>query len=475
MYYDKLFKLMEWTVEKIESNRSRIELMLEKIDAASEADIDHAVEHVTSNFDFSIPGVPTLVGVLVEDFIDSIHARLDHKYVIAVNYPILPSVTLGLNYAQKRTNADIYIFASTLNSINVLGNIFDKYTRVLEVGELVGQAAGRAHCAQYQAEAGLFELGILPVPDQVIVSGWFCDQAAEADEMLSRIFGFEPLYLEGVMDWTWEENLDERIVHYDANSIKRVFNRIEELTGLVANAEDTNKGWQYFGTLANATVNLLDMNAKASRQIFSHADISLVYWSMFVAADLKHEEKVLGAVEKVIKAATERVEKGEGILPENSPKIYLGMRTICDVKNLKIIEEAGLHVTHIFMDAFTKYELMPPIIENPTPEIQATEFFFKRPGLSNAGNLYQYEADSMKQYNCDGAILSYLFNCRPWSLGAVMGKDYIEKTINKPVMIMEADFYDSRLYSPEQQKTRVESFAEVLKLNKEMEIMGLAE
>ena len=127
------------------------------------------------------------------------------------------------------------------------------------------------------------------------------------------------------------------------------------------------------------------------------------------------------------------------------------------------------------MDAFTKYELMPPIIENPTPEIQATEFFFKRPGLSNAGNLYQYEADSMKQYNCDGAILSYLFNCRPWSLGAVMGKDYIEKTINKPVMIMEADFYDSRLYSPEQQKTRVESFAEVLKLNKEMEMMGFAE
>jgi len=472
-YYDKLFKLLEWSDEDLESYRPRIEYMLEKIDAASEADIDHAVDHVTSNFDTSIPGLCTLLGIMVIEFIDSVHAKIDHDFYVAINYPVMPALTLGLNYAQARTNANVTIRGSSQNAISVLGTVFDKYTRVLEAGELLGQAAGKAHCAQYQAEAGLLKLEILPVPDLVIASGWLCDQGAEGDELLSELFGFESVNLEGCMDWSWNSNLDVRGINYNAKSLKRAFDRVGEVTGVVASDEDNGHGWEHFGKCANGTFNLIDMVAKSNPQCMSHADISVVYWQSAVTPRLDRKDRVLDAINEMTMCAAERIEDGYGVVPIDAPKVHVGMRTNCDVRNIKVIEESGLSITNLFIDGPGKYEMQPPIIENPDHYERGTEFFFKRPGLACIQTQIEYQSDMVKMYNCDGVVLSYLFNCRPWAGSPMMGKDYIEKTTGKPALVLETDMYDSRLYSAEQQRTRIESFAEMLKLNKELEKSGV--
>ena len=48
-YYDKLFKLCSFTHEELETERTRIEKVMARLEIGPE-DIDHACEHVKANF-----------------------------------------------------------------------------------------------------------------------------------------------------------------------------------------------------------------------------------------------------------------------------------------------------------------------------------------------------------------------------------------------------------------------------------------
>lgn len=468
--YTKLFKMCGWSDEEINANRNRIEYMLEKIDCADEKNLKHAEEHVSSCFDLTIPGVPQLLRVYLLEFVDSVNIRNEYDHYVAVNYPVPPGLALGFNYAQARTGKRVAVKSTTQNAIMVLGMIFDKYTRVLETGELIGQAAGKAHCAQYQAEAGLLKLGILPVPDLVVASGWFCDQAAECDEMLSEIFGFESLNLDGCMDWPWNAPPSKENMIYSAKTLKRAMDRVEEVTGLVVTDEDNAKAWEHFGNVAAGIYTLVNMVAASDPQCMSHADISLVYLHGIVCpSDVERGDAVLEAVNMVLEEANRRIEEGIGVVPAGAPKVYVGMRTGCDVRAIKVIEEAGMSITNMFIDGMARLEKEPPMFPNPDRYLQAAEFWFKRPGFNSPCYQLEYQEDMLNDYNCDGAVLSYMFNCRPWVVPVLMGRDYLEKKTGKPCLVLESDYYDTRLYSPQQQKTRLEAFAEMLKMNKELE------
>ena len=66
----------------------------------------------------------------------------------------------------------------------------------------------------------------------------------------------------------------------------------------------------------------------------------------------------------------------------------------------------------------------------------------------------------------DGFISNYLFNCRPVASMSHLLKKYVEEETGIPVLSLEMDIYDSRYYSPSSLKTRVETFADILRARK---------
>jgi len=66
----------------------------------------------------------------------------------------------------------------------------------------------------------------------------------------------------------------------------------------------------------------------------------------------------------------------------------------------------------------------------------------------------------------DGVIWNYIFNCRPLAILSHLLKQYIEKEYGIPVLALEMDMYDSRSYSASALRTRVETFAELMRSNK---------
>ena len=71
-----------------------------------------------------------------------------------------------------------------------------------------------------------------------------------------------------------------------------------------------------------------------------------------------------------------------------------------------------------------------------------------------------------KMHDVDGIIMMYAFACRPWCIPPLMAKKELQKRLDIPVLVVEGDSWDTRNYSAGQLRTRVESFAEVLKMRK---------
>ncbi|MFH1026331.1 MAG: 2-hydroxyacyl-CoA dehydratase family protein, partial [Nitrospirota bacterium] len=69
-------------------------------------------------------------------------------------------------------------------------------------------------------------------------------------------------------------------------------------------------------------------------------------------------------------------------------------------------------------------------------------------------------------WKVDGAILCYPYSCRPYTIPPLMSKKALKDRLGIPVLVLEGDAYDTRNYSAGQLRTRVETFAELLKMRK---------
>jgi benzoyl-CoA reductase/2-hydroxyglutaryl-CoA dehydratase subunit BcrC/BadD/HgdB len=76
-----------------------------------------------------------------------------------------------------------------------------------------------------------------------------------------------------------------------------------------------------------------------------------------------------------------------------------------------------------------------------------------------------YETTVAEYYNVDGVIQGYPKACRLASAPFLM-RDKISEKLDIPVLTLEYDGYDNREYTAGQLKTRVETFAEMLKMRK---------
>ena len=71
-----------------------------------------------------------------------------------------------------------------------------------------------------------------------------------------------------------------------------------------------------------------------------------------------------------------------------------------------------------------------------------------------------------KEFNVDGFVYLYFFSCRPICLTALMAKKGVEDELGIPVLALEGDVWDTRDYSTEALRIRVETFAEMLRAKK---------
>jgi hypothetical protein len=457
--YTDLLKICGYEDGELEKERPRIDKAFDILGIGRE-DISRAETRVYENFDVSLEGVRKLLHIWMNELVTLPLCRDEYKKVIYGDWPF-PSAMMCSTH---RLSEDVYMGAiGEVMSVG-MGMIFDKLSPLLETGEKTGLGVGAAHCALWQTHVGAIVKGLIPLPDLMVSSGYYCDQAAEADQLLAELYGIPTVYMDGCTDGQWGHwpgDIDERIIRYTASQMEKVFQKVEEVTGYTFTEEIRKSGARDNAKFFYNFTTLVETVGKSDPQVISQANVNLAFW--LVNTPIRRRNEANDAVTTLIRETRERMEHGAGVVEKGAPKIYFGLRQAVDASILKMVENLGLSMALVYVDWLTPPERTKAKSTDLNQRIM--EGWFRRGVhcIQGAQGAIDYFTYYCREWNVDGAILCHAYSCRPHCIPLLMEKKEIKERLAIPVLVLEGDSYDTRNYSAGQLRTRIETFAELLK------------
>ena len=156
----------------------------------------------------------------------------------------------------------------------------------------------------------------------------------------------------------------------------------------------------------------------------------------------------------------ERVDKGEGPIAKGAPKL-LG---ICpphhsDPRLERLINDSGMALIA------TDMEFSAPLMNSEPPKdpYEALSTHINAALAVPLGGRLSIILEACKQLKVDGVLNHYHVGCRSVAGDALILKEAIQKELGIPVLTLEWENFDPRVYDHEQYKTRLEAFREMIR------------
>jgi len=460
-YYDELFKLCGFEDEEIEEERARIEKALERLGIGPE-DMETADSWVRQNHDVTLKGVRKLLGAWLKELIDLVLAKDDGKKIVYFGFPAI----LGPGLMLSASSEDVFVCAPDMVLDHTMGQIFNKLTPILEAGEANGLPSGHALCSLWQAKIGGVAMGMIPVPHLALASSYYCDMGSKADDLVTAQYGVPVAYIDGVMDSKWGEYpnyLPER-VYYLGAQINQALKKAEKVLDIEIVPDAWERSQKYSLPFRDNMVRLVEL-MKADPVPVSVAELELME-ALSASSTGRGIREGIKAMEILTDEMEERVKAGRGVSEKGAPRVMLRAGHTSDPRVTRLVEETGLAVPLTFiLGSWGGVRVKPKENYNTPGEIIA--------GYEMAGGYY-YGTDAQIQFyekaaelmKLDGFIATYIYNCRPVATISHPQKKYLEEKTGLPVLSLEVDGFDSRAYSAASLRTKVETFAHMLKAKK---------
>jgi benzoyl-CoA reductase/2-hydroxyglutaryl-CoA dehydratase subunit BcrC/BadD/HgdB len=461
MPLDDLLDLCDFTQDELNSQRSRIQKAFEKT-GVSDADISSGVQRINRYFDLELKGVRRCIGIFLSIFADLILAREEgRKKIIYSEWP-LPVVIMD---AIWRADPENLVSMPGMACNVVLGQFLGKLAPVTEAGEQLGQPSGHAHCPLYQTHLGAIAREIAPIPDLEVVAAYTCEPPTAAMQVLNEIYNVPFVSIDGCVDGNWGQwpQPSEKQIEYMSRQIENGMKKVsEQLLGREI-TEEIQKG--VIKDRIEATIHyqtMLELLAKSDPQPISQVDACLVFWLINMPLSAGMMKKTTEAIGMICRETRERVDAGKGILPAGTPRVYISFVTATDPEVMKLFEESGLSIPCTFMcwqPSIVKYKTKyTKFSDKIAATLQKTGLYCSTWGFIR--QTLQYP----RELKIDGAIICYSTSCRLYTIPPLMMKKSLQKEFDDfPVLLLEGEVYDNRNYSAAQIRTRVETFAQLIR------------
>jgi len=458
-YYDELLKLCGFGDDEIEKEKPRIDKAFQKLELGPE-DMKTAASWVKQNHDVELMGVRKLLGVWLKELIDLVLAKDEGKKVAYYGFPTI----MGPGMAIAISSEEIYCACPDVVLCHTMGQIFNKLTPILEAGEENGLPPGHGLCSLQQIRVGGLAKGIIPIPDMVFCSSYFCDMGSKADELLHQRYGYPTVYVDGSMDSRWGEYPDylPQRVKFLGAQLNKLFGRVKEILGV----EVTQDAWDKGNSISRelySKIGRLSRFMEADPVPISAAEREL---SAFLFSGSTGRARIEGpkALDILNQEVKEKVDKGIGVVEKGAPRVMTLYEHFSDASITRMIENAGLAISATVWGPPPKPKAEETTLTDLNEIIAAREM---RLGVyHSATGFAKRTVLSVEASNVDGVIYNYLYNCRPIALTAHLTKEWVEENTRIPTLSLEFDLYDSRSYSAGALRTRVETFAEMLRARK---------
>ena len=228
MYYDKFLLLCGYEPDEITVQRARIEKAFNKLEFTRN-DFEIGEQRVRFYYDVELHSVRKMLGIWIQSLVDLILAREEGKKIVYTCMPPYFHILSGLAIISK----DVYVTSPDLTLATAVGGIFGKLIPFLETAEEDILPAGCAFCSPIQAKLGAIIMGVIPVPDLFISSGFVCDQSPKVDEILSAKYGTPIIYSDGTHDEygnNWPQ-VSQRRVKYIAQESAEILEQLKKILG----------------------------------------------------------------------------------------------------------------------------------------------------------------------------------------------------------------------------------------------------
>jgi benzoyl-CoA reductase/2-hydroxyglutaryl-CoA dehydratase subunit BcrC/BadD/HgdB len=183
------------------------------------------------------------------------------------------------------------------------------------------------------------------------------------------------------------------------------------------------------------------------------------YVAMAPIVDQRGKEVTVKFYEKLISELDERVKKNIGGIPNERYRLYWDglplWHSVGDFYNM-LLERDVNFVANNYTRVWAQLSVTPEnIIED-----------FARNMLKNFDPVISDRAfdiaEAIRNYNLDGFVLHSDHSCRFLSLGLIDTLNEVSRLTGIPGLLLDNDHGDPRLYQPEQTRTRIDAYLEML-------------
>lgn len=463
--YTELLELCGFEPQEIESDILRISKAF-NILGIDEADAKRSVEHLRKYQDNELAGVRKMRSVAIRELTNLVLAREENKKIVYFT----PTVIGGLEafMLASNTSSDIYCQSPDLLLWMALGGVLGAWHLIplLEAAEENGLRAGQAHCGAFQFKIGGLSTGVIPKPDLLFtIGGITCAQAGQADTLAHELFDIPVAYVDST-DYPendiWPE-ISSRHLQYAADTIRRAVKQFEKVTGLEMTKEAQKGGLIGAAKTLRPLLGVADMLKNDPVPIGFH-ELGLSYYLGALPMRPESRERAVEAATLIAQEVEERVKEGRGIAPKGTPRVFFSYPPLNDDTVMAMLMSTGIIVGAGGGMNLTDMEMTKPTI--PAWEERNIESIYRKAYWHNGSGVGPAYSEICRKYNVDGAILFNTVCCRLFNPCSPLQKDYLEKELGIPVLALEGDIYDSRNYSAERLRSRIETFAEIVKASK---------
>lgn len=462
----ELLKLCGFEACDIESDLPRVEKVFHRLGITSE-DIERGKQRLNEYYDIKLQGVRKALRLHLRALTNLLLAREEGKTKLVYGFMVPAFEQIGAALVSQ--SREVFVIQPTISFQLILGCIFDKMVPVLEAAERKWLKSGAvAHCGNVKAILGLFALDLIPKPDLLITSGILCETAPKTVELLQECYDIPTDCLDSCEDnEVGEGQAPERIINLSSQRIRRLIERVQEVTGVEITDDVLRDAIDVNGKLGDAIVEMQVLLEDSDPLPLNTTHEKI--WRGLPSTSIDDIPAILDAINTLYEELQERVNQGVGVVERGAPRIL----TYCpshyiDPRPEHLIAQLGIAAVGTFFNLPATDRMRNPVpknvVKDPYEKIsQDLQCMFFPWNIQLRIRLYQ---KACKALNVDGVLDRFHVGCRNVAGDAMVIQDAIAKELGIPVLLLEWEDFDSRVYYNEEQfKRRLEVFKTMLTKN----------
>jgi len=458
----EFLRMCAYEEKEIESEIPRVQKAFNRLGITRE-DTKHAMERLAIYYDMDLRGVRKLFGIFLKDLVNIVLMRDEGRKKI-IHACMAPGSEI-LGSAIMSRSDDIGLINPNFTFMVIMGCVFGKFVPILQAAERQWLRRGVvSHCGMVKARLGILSLNLIPMPDLTVTTGFTCETSPKTTELIQELYNIPACYIDTCQDRDAAEYPDaSRSTVLAAKSMRRLGQRIMEQTGFEITDDmlwETLDKRRAFGQAMERVIGLIRASDPLPLKS-THLNIL----NAFGAIPFKKKElsDAIDALNTLHEELLERTRKGIGATKKGAPRVLAVLPNHHSDPRLEYLaNQLGIAIVASDFEFSSGQDTSGEGVKDPHDPY---DVIVQHLHASMAQPLYGRIAIILKacrDLNVNGVQNHYHVGCRYVAGDAMTIKNAVMKELGIPVLTLEWENFDPRVYNHEEYRSKMETFKSMM-------------